>query len=199
MQYNPPMFSHATLLSLIDRQLIRQPGARACLARHADKQARLSLPLASVTFRIGPDGGVTSADPDSDVAAEITVAPAQLLALALGDPDALARAAVAGDGVLATDIATALARFDWALALRPYLGDILAARAAQAVAGFGHWRAQAHASVGLTLAEYATYETQLVADKHAVRRFVAEVDGLRDDVARLEARLAILEQKKQRP
>jgi len=195
MQYNSPMFTEATLLSLIDRQLNRQPGARACLVRHAGKQACLRLPLVTVRFRVTEDGGLTAVDPEAGITTEITVTPENLFTLALGERDALSRAAVTGDGVLAADLSAALAQFDWALALRPYLGDILAARAAQAFAGFGRWRDQAHDSVGLTLAEYATFEAGLVADKHAVRRFVAEVDSLRDDAARLEARLNILEQK----
>lgn len=190
-----PMFGEATLLSILDRQLISQPGARACLARHAGKQARLRLPLVAVAFRVTDDGGVTAADPETAIACEIAVAPENLFALALGDRAAINRAAVAGDGLLAADLSAALGQFDWALALRPYLGDILAARAAQALAGFAGWREQAHESAGRTLAEYATFETDLLADKQAVRRFVAEVDALRDDTARLEARLAILEQK----
>lgn len=195
MQYNPPMFGDATLLSLLDRQLRHQPGARACLVRHAGKQARLRLPLATVAFRITEDGGVTAADAEAGIAAEIAVAPENLFALAMGDRTAMQRAAVAGDGILAADLSAALARFDWALALRPYLGDILAARAAQALAGLAGWREQAHESVGRSLAEYATYETDLLADKAAVQAFAAEVDALRDDVARLAARLDLLERK----
>jgi ubiquinone biosynthesis protein UbiJ len=154
--------------------------------------------LLTLDFRVAPDGGLEAADPETETAitTEIIVAPEALFALAMGDREAIGRAAVSGDGVLAADLSAALRQFDWALALRPYFGDILAARAAQAVSGFSQWREQAHASVGQTLAEYATFEAGLVADKHAVRRFVAEVDGLRDDIARLEARLAILEQKK---
>jgi ubiquinone biosynthesis protein UbiJ len=197
MQYNPAMLSAATLISLIDRQLIQQPAVRACLVRHAGKQARLRLPLLTLDFRVSADGGLDAADPETETAitTEITVAPETLFALAMGDREAIGRAAVSGDGVLAADLSAALGQFDWALALRPYFGDILAARAAQAVAGFGQWREQAHAAVGQTLAEYATFEAGLVADKHAVRRFVAEVDGLRDDIARLEARIALLERK----
>lgn len=191
------MLGAATLLSLLDRQLLNQPAARACLARHAGKQARLRLPLAAVSFQVTEGGGVTAADPETGIAAEIAVAPEHLFALAMGESDALSKAGVSGDGVLAADLSAAFGKFDWALALRPYLGDILAARAAQAVAGFGQWRAQAHDAVGKTLAEYATFETDLLADKQAIRRFVEDVDTLRDDVARLEARLALLERKKQ--
>jgi ubiquinone biosynthesis protein UbiJ len=193
MPYNPAMSGAAPLLSLLDRQLRIQPGARACLARHAGKQATLRLPLAAVSFRITDDGGVTAPDPDAAVATEITLAPENLFALVLGEREALVRAAVAGDGVLAADLSAALDQFDWALALQPYLGDILAARAAQAFAGFGRWREQAQLSLGRNLAEYATFEADLLADRHAVRRFVADVDTLRDDLARLEARLALIE------
>jgi ubiquinone biosynthesis protein UbiJ len=189
------MFGTATFLSLIDRQLTRQAGARACLVRHAGRQVRLRLPLAELAFRVTEDGGVTAADPEAGVDAEIVVAPETLLALAMGDSTALQSAAVTGDGVLAADLSAALGQFDWALALRPYLGDIMAARAAQAIAGLGVWREQAQVSVGKTLAEYATYEADLLADKHALRRFVAEVDALRDDAARLAARIALLEEK----
>ena len=187
------MFSAATLVSLIDRQLLDQPGVRASLARHVGKQVHLRLPLLVLDFRILEDGGLAAAAPAEAVAAAITVAPEILFALALGEHDALRRASVTGDAVLAADLSAALVRFDWALALRPYLGDIVAARAAQALAGLGQWRVQATESAGLTLAEYATFEAGLLADRLAVRRFVAEVDQVRDGVARLAARLAILE------
>jgi ubiquinone biosynthesis accessory factor UbiJ len=189
------MFGEATFLSLLDRQLIHQPGARACLVRHAGKQARLRLPLAAIAFRVTDDGGVTAADADSAIAAEILIAPDLLMALAMGDHTAMQRAVVTGDVQLAGAVAAALDQFDWALALRPHLGDIAATRAAQAISGLSAWRAQAQASAGKTLAEYATFEVDLLADRHAVRRFVDEVDTLRDDVARLEARLARLEDK----
>ena len=97
--------------------------------------------------------------------------------------------------MLASDIAAAFAGFDWALALRPYLGDIAAARAAQVLSAFGHWRRQAHAALGRSLAEYATFEAGMLVDRQAARRFVAEVDELRDAAARLEARLSLLEAK----
>jgi ubiquinone biosynthesis protein UbiJ len=101
---------------------------------------------------------------------------------------------VEGDGTLAADLSAALAEFDWALALRPVVGDMAAARAAQAVEGLGRWREKAQEAVGRSIAEYLTYEAGMLADKQAVRQFVAEVDEVRDAAARLEARLALLEQ-----
>jgi ubiquinone biosynthesis protein UbiJ len=184
------------MFAALARLLATQPTLRSHLARHAGKQARIRLPLFEVTFQIGEDGRLAAADPTWDIATEITITPDILLALAAGQPKALSRATVSGDGTLAGDISTALGAFDWALALRPVVGDMAAARTAQAVNGYGRWREQAHESIGRAFAEYATYETDLLADKHAVLRFVAEVDELRDAAARLEARLALLEQRR---
>lgn len=190
----PADLLRSALFSAIDPILANQPGVRASLARQAGKQARLRLPLFSLVVRVTEAGGLAAPDPKADVAAEITLTPANLFALILGDGTALSRATVNGDGVLATDIAAALARFDWALALRPYVGDIAAARAAEAIAGLSHWRAEASLAVGRGLAEYLSFETDVLADKAAVRGFITAVDALRDDVARFEARLAYLEQ-----
>lgn len=185
---------HSALFAALDRVLAAQPGARACLARHAGKQLRLRLPLLTLNLRIAEGGGLAAADPAVEPATEILLPPELAFALLAGERNALDRARVTGDGVLASDLSAALRDFDWALALRPLVGDIAAARAAQAIAGFGRWREQAHDAIGQALAEYATFETDLLADKTAVRRFVTEVDALRDAAARIEARLALLEQ-----
>lgn len=193
MQYNSPMFGEASLVSLLDRHLRAQTGSRACLVRHAGKQAGIRLAWVSARFALTGEGGLATADPERALNAEIVLGPELLAALAFGEPAAMTRAQVTGDGALAADLAAALARFDWALALRPYFGDLIAARAAQAIDGFAAWRTRAHDSLGRSLAEYATFDSPLLADKIALRRFIAEVDTLRDDAARLEARLTLLE------
>jgi len=192
MQYNPAMRPEAPFLALLDRQLRHQPGTCACLARHAGKGVCLRLPLLTLSFVITEAGGVAAAPAEAEAATEITLAPATLIALAFGERDALKGAAVRGDGMLAADLSAALNAFDWVLALRPYLGDIAATRASQAIGELGAWRQQAPVSVGRALAEYATYEAGMLVDKAAVADFVAEVDALRDDVARLEARIDLL-------
>jgi ubiquinone biosynthesis protein UbiJ len=189
MQYNPRMRPEATFLALLDRQLRHQPGACACLARHAGKTVCLRLPLLTLGFAVTEAGGVTAVPPGTEAATEITLAPATLIALAFGERDALKNAAVRGDGMLAADLSAALNAFDWVLALRPYLGDIAATRAAQVIGELGAWRRQAQTAAGRAFAEYATYEADMLIDKASAADFVAGVDALRDDVARLEARI----------
>ncbi len=181
------------LLALaLDTLLDRQPTAKTRLLRHAGKCVRLMLPLLPISLRIEADGGFVpaSADaaPDVQLLPDLSALPQWLGGGQFGD---LFR--VAGDGVLAADLAHALADFDWALALRPYLGDIAASRVDQLLQGLTGWRTRAVESAGRNLAEYAVYEQALLAEPHAVREFIAEVDRVREDTDRLEARLHLLE------
>jgi ubiquinone biosynthesis protein UbiJ len=189
------MFDDAMLLPALNRLLETQPHLRDRLARQAGKQAVIQLPPFQIAFAITEGGRLGPRDGEQPADTEILVTPDHLLALAAGDRGALKQAKVSGDGVLASDISAALDHFDWALALRPFLGDIAAARAAQALSAFGQWRQQAHAALGRSLSEYATFEAGMLVDRQAVARFVAEVDALRDDAARLEARLKLIEAK----
>ncbi len=186
----PTFLFAAALNALLDKQ----PSAKTRLLRHAGKCVRLVLPLLPLSVRIEADGGFVAtapeAAPDVQLIPDPSALPQWLSGGKLGD---LFR--VAGDGVLAADLAHALADFDWVLALRPYLGDIAASRVDQFIQGLTGWRANALESAGQNLAEYAVYEQAMLAEPHAAREFIAEVDRLREDVDRLEARLALLEQR----
>jgi ubiquinone biosynthesis protein UbiJ len=168
----PEFLLSAALNALLDKQ----PSAKARLLRHAGKCVSLALPLLPLSLRI------EALIPDPSALPQWFTG---------GRMSDLFR--VAGDGVLATDIAHALADFDWVLALRPYLGDIAASRVDQFLQGVTSWRGRAVESAGRNLAEYAVYEQAMLAEPLAAREFIAEVDRLREDVDRLEARLALLE------
>jgi ubiquinone biosynthesis protein UbiJ len=190
------MFAEAQLLSLIDRLLSTQPTARARLMAHAGKTARIALPIGGLTFTLDEHGSVAASAPDCPPDTTITL-PADIpFRLALGEKDALRQSRIEGDGLLASDLSAALDGFDWALAMRPVFGDIAAARIDQAIAGFGAWRAKAHEAIGQAFAEYSVHEAGMLASKPAIERFSTDVDALRDDVARLEARLDFLEAKR---
>ncbi|MDP2432065.1 MAG: hypothetical protein Q8O33_08540 [Pseudomonadota bacterium] len=184
----PDFLFTAALNALLDKQ----PTAKTRLVRHVGKCVRLVLPLLPLSLRIESDGGFVpaSAEAAADVQLfpDLSAVPQWLSGGKLGD---LFR--VAGDGVLAADLAHALADFDWVLALRPYLGDIAASRVDQFIQGLTGWRAQAVESAGRNLAEYAVYEQAMLAEPFAVHDFIAEVDRLREDADRFEARLALLE------
>ncbi len=184
----PDFLFAAALNALLDQQ----PTAKTRLLRHVGQCVRLVLPLLPLSLRIEADGGFVAASPeaaaDVQLFPDLSAVPQWLTGGKLGD---LFR--VAGDGVLAADLAHALADFDWVLALRPYLGDIAASRVDQLLQGLTGWRTQAVESAGRNLAEYAVYEQAMLAEPFAVHDFIAEVDRLREDADRFEVRLALLE------
>lgn len=188
-----PAVSPASALALaLNALLDRQPAALERLQRHAGKTLRLALPLLALDLALDADGRFRPAPADAEPALTLMPDPAALPHW-LGGGSLAQLFQARGDGVLATDIAGALAQFDWVLALRPYLGDIAASRVEQLLQGLAAWRQQALESAGRNLAEYAVYEQAALAEPAAARAFIAEVDRLRDDAARLEARLKLLE------
>ena len=186
----------APLFAAFARLLATQPALRGRLVGHAGKHVRIRLPLVEAAFRVTEDGSLASADPALPIATGITIPPEALAALLAGQKNAFNQARVEGDGTLAADLGAALDDFDWALALRPVVGDVAAGRAARAVDGLGAWRDRCHRAIGKSAGEYLAHEAGVLADRNAVRSFVAEVDELRDAAARLEARLALLERRR---
>jgi ubiquinone biosynthesis protein UbiJ len=194
----PKPLPETALAAALNALLRRQPMSSQHLQRHAGKTLRLALPLLELRLSLEADGqGMCHFRPaDAEAEAVLTLTP-QPAALPLwftgGTLNDLFSAE--GDGLLAADLAKAVADFDWVLALRPWLGDIAAARIDQVIQGLGEWRVKAVESAGRNLAEYAVHEQALLAEPNAVNEFIAEVDRLREDADRLEARLKLLEQR----
>lgn len=182
----------APLLAALAALLATQPAAAARLSAHAGKRVRLALPGMGLDLEIAADGSFTAAAAAASADLTLTPDPTALPRwLAGGSLNQLFRSE--GDGVLAADLARALADFDWVLALRPWLGDIAASRVDAVLRALGPWRDTTLQSAGRNLAEYAVHEQALLAEPYAVRAFVAEVDALREAADRLEARLRLLE------
>jgi ubiquinone biosynthesis protein UbiJ len=190
----PELSPAAPLAAALNALLNAQPAARERLLRHVDKRLRLALPLFPVDLQLDERSRFLPQIEASETAPELilTLQPSALpLLLSGGKLADLFH--VEGDGLFASDISSALADFDWVLALRPWLGDIAASRVDQFLRSASAWRQQAHDDAGANLAEYAVYEQAMLAEPHAVRSFISDVDALREDVDRLQARLNLLE------
>ena len=190
----PELSPAAPLAAALNALLNAQPAARERLLRHVDKRLRLALPLFPVDLQLDESSRFLPQIEASETAPELilTLQPSALpLFLSGGKLADLFH--VEGDGLFASDISSALADFDWVLALRPWLGDIAASRVDQFLRSASAWRQQAHDDAGANLAEYAVYEQAMLAEPHAVRSFISDVDALREDVDRLQARLNLLE------
>ena len=112
-----------------------------------------------------------------------------------GSPEALPeQVTLRGDIVLARRLRQLVRRyrFDGEEWLSRYLGDVAAHEAARHARKAGEWTRGAVESLSQDLGEYLVEESRMVAEAHELARFADAVDRLRDDVERLEARVAAL-------
>jgi len=183
---------------LIERSLnhlLRQsPGAAETLLRHAGAGVRFDLTLAQVDLRIADDGYFSEAPIDTPDAV-IRPTAALVSRLPFFGRDALRHAEYSGDPALLATLDRVFKQLSWDVEadLAPLVGDIAAHR----LHAFGRDAlaslAQGLSALGLNAGEYVVEEAELMARGVDVARFNRAVDTLADDVARLDARLRILE------
>ncbi len=96
-----------------------------------------------------------------------------------------------GDPVLAEDFQRLLtyARPDIEEELSGIVGDAAAHRLGEIAKSVGNWSRDARATMGENIREYLQEESRDLPSRYEVERFTANVNALRDDVDRLEARI----------
>jgi len=180
-------------LAVLNHLLADAAWARARLAPYVGRTARLILPPWRLDLTITELGQLKEAgDAQPDV--EISL-PAGAPLLALSGPEAVARVVrISGSAEFADTLGFVLRnlRWDYEEDLSKTVGDIAANRIAGLVNGVAAWQRQAATNLAENLAEYFTEEQATLAKPAEVSAFVANVDGLRDDLARLEKRFSRL-------
>ncbi|MGM0412653.1 MAG: ubiquinone biosynthesis accessory factor UbiJ [Pseudomonadota bacterium] len=157
-----------------------------------------------VTVAITPsEGGLLlglEADP-ADADAVVTGAPLSLLRLVAGEgngPVHEGAVTITGDTGFAQSLNAALAALDidWEEHAARLVGDATAYSAGRAVRSGLDWLRGLAATAEANAAEYAREEADILPSAGRYRAWSADVARLRDDVARLEARLRLLEEKR---
>jgi ubiquinone biosynthesis protein UbiJ len=184
-----------TLIERSLNHLLQQsPGAAEALLRHAGRSVRFDLALAQYDFRIADDGYFSEVGVDAPDAV-IRPTPALVTRLPFFGRDALRDADYSGDPALLATLDRVFRQLDWDVEadLAPLVGDIAAHRlhvfGRDALAGLAH----AFSALGHNAGEYVVEEAELMARAIDVTRFNRAIDVLTDDVARLQARLRLLE------
>lgn len=166
------------------------------LKMHAGKTALFHVkPLSTTVLTVLESGQVAAAAPDpAAAAATFTLSPALAMRIAAGDSRAWDEVSVIGDADFAADVAYLAKNLQWEIEedLSRIVGDVVAHRIVNTGAAFNRWGKKTTAKFTSSLAEYWTEEQPLLARSARVERFVQDVDALRDDVARLEKRIARL-------
>jgi ubiquinone biosynthesis protein UbiJ len=78
---------------------------------------------------------------------------------------------------------------DWEEQLSRITGDVVAHEMGKGARAIGNWSTATLDTASKNLQEYLQEEIRLLPTRYELEEFLAEVDTLRDDVARLQARL----------
>ena len=189
---------------LIDRILELDPETRGALAGLSGKVVDVEVAGAGA-IRLHIDGDRVRAGPRGEAGgAHVTIrgAPLSLLRFAFSrDREALilgGEVSLHGDVALAARLRGILARMDvdFEEALAQQIGDAPAHELMRGMRGFGGWVRDAGAALLADASEYLRHEAAMTPPREAVECFARGVEDLRDDVERLEARIARLERRR---
>lgn len=177
-------------VATLNHLLAQQPQLCRSLAAQAGKVGRLLLPPHDICFVIGCDGllQASSDEPAATLRIPLLVAPRLLL----HDEAALREIHISGDSDFAAELGKVLLKLQWDAEedLSRLVGDVAANRLAQAGRALFGQRGRWLQNLAENLAEHWTEEQPLIAKRAAIGQFSTDVDTLRNDVERLEKRLA---------
>ncbi len=104
---------------------------------------------------------------------------------------------VVGDLGLAQDMQTLFADMDidWEELLSGLTGDVAAHQIGNFFRVFARWAKETHQTMEMNLAEWLQFEIRMVPEAEEITAYLDEVDTLRADTDRLEARIKRLKEK----
>ncbi|HUW27938.1 MAG TPA: SCP2 sterol-binding domain-containing protein [Sulfuriferula sp.] len=180
-------------LPLLNHLLHGAPWARERLQAWAGKTVSIELFPLHFTLAVTAAGTFAAAEASTAPDAHIQLTPLQAARLAMKDPAAFRNVAIDGDAQFAAALGSIFRELDWDVEadLARMVGDVVAHRIVRGARSLHEWQRHAADSTQHTLVEYATEERPLLAKRRHVASFIAEVDAVRDDVARLEKRLQL--------
>lgn len=179
---------------VLNRLLRDAQWARERLALSAGSAVRIAMPPLQLEFVIDADGSLSEAatqHPDVVIAL-----PADAPLHALSGSEALMRKArITGSAELADSLGFVFRNLRWDAEedLSRLVGDIAAHRLAALARRFASWHVDAANNLAENFAEYFREEQPTLTGARMAEEFAEAVDDLRDDLARLDKRIARLE------
>ena len=151
-------------------------------------------PLPVLRLEILDTGLLATAAQDATSNLVVTIASGALPAFVQGEEALMRQIRLEGGADLAGTVQTLFRHLRWDVEedLSRIFGDALAHRMVEEGSRFAAWHREATGRLAQNLAEYWIEETQTLARPADVRQFLADVDQLREDLARLEKRTMAL-------
>ena len=193
------------LEAALNRALALDADTRAAL-RSLDGQRvalQLSVPPLALEIRVDGDalrvGPVDAAnEPDLGVRTTLSGLLGQLPMFRRDDAPPVGKLRIEGDAELARRLQQLARGFDpdWQLPFTRVFGEIAGVQIAKAIAGALKHAQVAGRNLAETAAEYVTEESRDVVPRAELDAFHDDVDGLRDDVERIAAKVARLQRER---
>ena len=190
------------LETALNRAVAMDPDTGEALRRFDGRKVELTLESPPLALQLRVDGdrlrvGPVDTDHEPDLAVRSTLAGmlSQLPFLRRDDAPPIGKVRVSGDAELARQLPKLADRFDpdWQQPFVGVFGEVIGVQIANAI-GAGLRQAQVVAKNGSeSLADYLTEESRDVVPRAELAAFHDDVDGLRDDVERIAARIARLQ------
>jgi ubiquinone biosynthesis protein UbiJ len=178
--------------ALVNHLLQGAAWARERLKPFSGKTVRFNLAPFAVTLAIRDSGEVADSIAAGPADASFVLTPGIALRVLGADSAAWQEIKFDGDTALAREILAIAQHLRWDIEedLSRLFGDIAAHRLMQAGTRLKHWQLKTADTIARSAVAYWTEEQPLIASHQDIERFLREVDALRDDVARVEQRIA---------
>ncbi len=179
---------------VINHLLDNAPWLRRSAIQLADRPVQLTLAGIPCNCVFDSSGKLTMTDapPQASITLDIIL----MIRLATGDIQAQRDVTLQGDSTLAIEFGQLLGQLSWDAEadLARIIGDVPARFLSQTIRRIAHWKRDTSFSKLTSFIEYHQEESLLLAKRSHLQRWSHSVDTLRDDSARLEKRIALLEQ-----
>ena len=191
------MLTHPGIFAL-NHLLGAETWARAKLKPYAGQCVEFrASPLPALRLDILDSGLLANAAQDAVPNLVVTIGAGALPALARGEDALMREIGIDGNADLAGAVQYLFRHLRWDIEedLSRVFGDVLAHRMVEQGRRFAAWNRETAENLAQNLAEYWIEEQPLLARPADVRQFLADVDRLRDDLARIEKRIEALTSK----
>lgn len=185
----------AALVPPLNHLLGQAEWARRRLLPHAGQVVELQLPLAAVRLAVSEDGYLVRDTGDHPPELVLSI-PAEAAMAVLSGPDAaMKNVRIAGNAEFGEALGFVLRHLEWDAEadLARVLGDVAAPRLLRGLGAAMAWQRDALRRGADNLRDFLVAERPTLLAADALEQFAAELTALRDDLARLDKRIAKLE------